>query len=136
LHNLCMRWNSNINRQASLSKFCFKTCTGFWSRAYYVHHVWCDVWICFIPLWLSNHVLDTTWYNRTKMYFKMKKKDFFTEHAIETTALDTCKYHQHIRSQKYPRVLNALNVITRLRFFEFVVFGFVCVANLSNNKDQ
>jgi hypothetical protein len=24
------------------------------------------------------------------MYFKMKKKDFFTEHAIETTALDTC----------------------------------------------
>ena len=47
----------------SLSKFCFKTCTGFWSRAYYVHHVWCDVWICFIPLWLSNHVLDTTWYN-------------------------------------------------------------------------
>ena len=47
----------------SLSKFCFKTCTGFWSRAYYVHHVWCDIWICFIPLWLSNHVLDTTWYN-------------------------------------------------------------------------
>ena len=46
------------------------------------------------------------------------------------------KCHQHIRSQKYPRVLNALNVITRLRFFEFVVFGFICVANLSNNKDQ
>lgn len=42
----------------SLSKFRFKTWTGFWRRAYYAHHVWCDVRICFILLWLSNHVLD------------------------------------------------------------------------------